>query len=160
MREDFRGLAAVLVFFYTPLIVHADGIPIDEGRFIGGKTTVITLTEGQVNTLVQAEKLGKPKRVSLSEHQRWSLQETAGSAPVMLFVYNTRTGENDCTCEAQNLGLWFDVGLIEVPHTYLVAEGVPPPRPSNSHQWLIVMVIALFASIGGSFAIHRLRAPI
>ena len=116
-----------LVFLsFLPLLLFAslsfaDGMPIDKnGRFIGGKTTVITLTSEQINILSQPEE--KWKRIALTDKQREKLMKEAGVSPKLFRFYDTRVGESDCTCEAANRALRFSESEAEIPHDYLKTD--------------------------------------
>lgn len=97
------------------LIVLAllDGMPLQNGRFAGGPTTVLTLDAEQIRSLA-AE-----RHLILSSEQRAALSKATGVAPRWLFMYDTRIGENDCACDAENRGLRFSAAQFEVPHAYL-----------------------------------------
>jgi len=74
--------------------LYADGMPIENGRFAGGPTTVLTMTRDQTAALNAAGK-GNQRILVLTEGQRRRLHGAAGVAPVSLLIYNTREGEND-----------------------------------------------------------------
>lgn len=96
----------------------ADGMPIDkDGRFKGGPTTVVTLTAEQIKFLAGPER--KWERISLSSEQRAKLMIEAGKSPEQFSFYDTRIGENDCTCAAENRALRFSESEAEIPHSYL-----------------------------------------
>jgi len=129
---------------------RADGMPIKNGRFVGGPATVITLTVAQLKQLRAADEQAGPKVLILTEGQRASLQRSARAAPLRLGIYNTRKGETDCTCEAVNRGLWFAEGKVEVPHEYRVAEGDTPPAPGR--PWI--------AAVAGAAGVCLLAAGV
>jgi hypothetical protein len=133
----------------------ADGMPIHEGRFTGGPTTVLTLTPVQAATLRKAEERREQKFLILSEAQRMCLMRSAGAAPAKLVIYDTRTGENDCTCEAVNRGLWYEEGSVEVPHTYLAAEAVPTSGGGSIPIVMVVVLSVVLAAAGGLAVILR-----
>jgi len=102
---------------WVPMSVFADGMPIGEdGRFEGGETIVIGLSDSQ------KQRLAKSPMLKLSAEQKQVIRRTHGFSPSELFIYNTRKGDNDCTCDAYNRGLWFHEGMVEVPRMYLVTD--------------------------------------
>ena len=109
-----------------------DGMPIRNGRFVGGPTTVLRL-EGD-----QARGLPDQRELVLSRAQREALRGAIGEAPRTLWIYDTRIGENDCCCDAQNRGLRFSEAQIDVPHVYV--RGYQPPSAAD---WLMLTVLAL-----------------
>ena len=110
-------LAVLLLSIGMPFAAMADGIPIGEdGRFTGGETIVIGLTAAQKSGLVANRTL------RLNSEQKRLIRKLHGFAPSELYVYDTRVGENDCTCDAYNRGLWFHEGMVEVPRMYLVTD--------------------------------------
>ena len=108
MRTPRKHLLPLLLMGLAGVarVALGDGMPIERGRVVGRATT-ITLTDAQLKCLRAAEAQGKPKLLTLSKNQRVKLWLLGGAAPPTLGIYNTRTGENDCTCEASNLGPWF-----------------------------------------------------
>jgi len=136
----------------------SDGMPIKNGRFIDGPSTVLTLTPAQAATLRIAEERREPKVLVLSEAQRMRLLRSAGAAPMKLDVYNTRKGENDCTCEAVNRGLWFEEGSVEVPHRYLAADGIPPPN-GGSIPSVTLVILSVFLVVAGGLAVILKTIP-
>jgi hypothetical protein len=105
----------------APQFALADGMPIDQsGRFSGGPTTVITLTAAQIEALAVPE--NKWRRIALTGEQRTKLMKEAGSSPSIFRFYDTRIGENDCTCEAANRALRFSESQAEIPHAYLTSD--------------------------------------
>ncbi len=110
-------LAALLLSILMPISAIADGMPIGEdGRFVGGETIVIGLSEAQESGLTN------DRTLKLNREQKRLIRKLHGFAPSELFVYDTRIGENDCTCDAYNRGLWFQKGMVEVPRLYLVTD--------------------------------------
>jgi hypothetical protein len=151
--------SAVVGVFIAALssTAFADGMPIRNGRFSGGPSTVLALTPDQASALRRNEERGEFKVLVLSDVQRRRLLESAGTAPASLDVYDTRKGENDCTCEAENRGLWFEEGSVEVPHAYLSAVGTPT---SSAGPLAAVTLGVLCLSLGAILAIlRRRRAP-
>ena len=111
-----RFVVAALVVVCCAVRVLADGMPIKDGRFVGGPTTVLTLTQSQIVAL-------KATRViKVTPAQKARLVRDAGVAASELEVYDTRRHENDCTCHAWNRALRFSETQIEVPHPYLVSD--------------------------------------
>ncbi|HEX7901669.1 MAG TPA: hypothetical protein VF950_28175 [Planctomycetota bacterium] len=108
----------------TLLLLVRDGMPLENGRFAGGPATVLSLSPDQ------ARSLRERRTLVLSGSQRDALRRSAGRAPATLLVYDTRAGENDCGCEAVDVGLRFSPDQIEVPHPYLAEEAAPPPLVS------------------------------
>lgn len=125
-----------------------DGIPIEKGRFAGGPTTVLTLREDQSRSLREGL-----RTLALTDAQRDASRRSAGRAPATLLVHHTKAGENDCSCDAQDRGLWFIADQLDVPHLYLGEEGpadaapkdAPPPRPGSFFAWLCVAAGILIA---------------
>ncbi len=116
-----RLASILLVIMVMPVLVLADGMPIDKnGRFYGGLTTVITLTETQIKTLSSPE--NKWHRMALTDEQRCKLKKEAGKSPSLFMFYDTRIGESDCTCEAANRALRFSQTEAEIPHDYLKSD--------------------------------------
>jgi hypothetical protein len=151
MKPSF--FAPLLAFLLGTPAAARDGMPIENGRFVGGPSTVITLSDDQAQKLRDRESDGSFKELALSEAQRVALQRSAGAAPVMLLVYNTRKGENDCCCEARNLGLWFSAYQLEVPHRYLDAEGALPTVPENERPRLGIALIAALLVVASGIVI-------
>lgn len=118
MKKHLAAWAASLLMILAGSTnVRADGMPIDsQGRFVGGETIVIGLSE------TQQAALAKDRVLKLNAAQRRQIRKIHGFSPSELHIYDTRVGENDCTCEAYNRGLWFNAGLVEVPRTYLVTD--------------------------------------
>ena len=108
-----------LVLIFAILVVAglcmADGMPIKNGRF-EGKVSIFELTQAQ------REELKTKRNIELTTDQKRVLQEEAGVAPSVLYIYFTKDGENECTCCAWNRGLMFNDSQIEVPHSYLVSD--------------------------------------
>lgn len=113
-----RTWLAVLTFSIgLPIAALADGMPIGEdGRFTGGETILIGLTD------VQKSALAAGRNLSLNREQKRLIRKTHGFSPSELIVYDTRVGDNDCTCGAYNRGLRFHEGMVEVPRIYLVTD--------------------------------------
>jgi hypothetical protein len=147
----FRSLllAPLISAVWWPLTAFADGMPIEGGRFVGGPTTILTLSSSQAGKLMAAENCESRKELVLSQAQRLALQESAGAAPLTLLIYNTRKSENDCCCDARNRALWFSDSQIEVPHEYLVAEGVPPIVHGNGWPLGIAGIATLVVLTAG-----------
>lgn len=109
------------IAFIIPCMALADGMPIDKtGRFYGGPTTIITLTQEQQKTL--ADPKMKWKRIPLTEEQRAKLMKETGKGLTMFMFYVTRIGETDCTCEAASRALRFSEYEAEIPHEYLKSD--------------------------------------
>lgn len=154
------SLRSLLVALLIPhlggsLSAFADGMPIVGGRFAGGPTTILDLSSRQAEKLRKEETLGSLKEIVLSQAQRIALQKSAGAAPSTLLVYNTRKSENDCCCDARNRGLWFSDFQIEVPHKYLVPEGVTPMDHGNGGPLGIEVLGALLAMVAGLIVTRR-----
>lgn len=116
-----RKFAAVWVFSLFAVLgvpaAFADGMPVGEdGRFTGGETIIIGLTGGQ------KAGLASDRVLKLNAEQRRIIRKVHGFSPSSIFIYDTRTGENDCTCSAYNRGLLFSADLVEVPRVYLVTD--------------------------------------
>lgn len=106
-------LLAALVLMTAP--AAADGLELKNGRY-DGMVTVLTLTDDQIDALT------KSRDLSLTKEQRRLLGKIIAAPPTTLFVYFTMDGENDCTCQAANLGLRFSKREIEVPHDFLMSD--------------------------------------
>lgn len=117
-----RSVATFLfIISIMPGIALADGMPIAKnGRFSGGQTTVITLTRAQIKMLSLPE--NKWHRIALTDEQRAKLNKEAGKSPSLFMFYDTRIGENDCTCGAANRALRFSETEAEIPHEYLMSD--------------------------------------
>jgi len=109
-------LLAALVVLGLAVVALADGMPIEDGRFVGA-VTVLGLTVDQR----QAFETGRSLRLSASQRQRIEA-DSGGPSPSELLVYFTSRGENDCTCGIYNVALRFDEEHVEVPHEYLVDD--------------------------------------
>ena len=120
------------------LLALLDGMPIRDGRFAGGPVTILSLDADQVRALEVDRDL------RLTGAQRLALYRSAGATARTLWIYDTRIGENDCTCDAENLGLRFSGAQIEVPHAYL-----PDERPSIA-DWLAVSLAAALPLLVGA----------
>ncbi len=121
------------------MLALLDGMPIRDGRFAGGPVTILSLDADQIRALSVGRDL------LLSGAQRAMLMRSAGSAPRMLWIYDTRIGENDCSCDAENRGLRFSETQIEVPHAYLP----PDDRPSTA-DWLVLSFVAALPLLVGA----------
>ena len=119
------------------LLALLDGMPIRDGRFAGGPVTVLSLDADQVRSLAVERDL------VLSGAQRAALARSAGSAARTLWIYDTRVGENDCSCDAENRGLRFSETQIEVPHAYLLDD-----RPSIADGLVVTLVAVLPLLVG------------
>ena len=141
-----RIIAIVIVWLLSPP-VFGDGMPIINGRFAEGAVSELKLSPWQVLLL----RVGGASVLELSEAQRNQLRAESGSGPARLYIYNTRLGENDCTCEAVNRGLWFSEWRMEIPHAYL-DETQEMPSPEGVLQcWLVSAggaCIAIFIPVG------------
>ena len=94
----------------------ADGMCIADGRFAGGKATLLTLTPQQALT-------ARTKRVVvLTPSQQRRLAKAAHVAPTVLELYVPAVAKLDCTCFAFNVALLIAPTEIEVPHRYLVSD--------------------------------------
>jgi hypothetical protein len=114
--------------------VLADGMPIQDGRFVGA-VTVITLTKAQRGQVDKdwarlqrwrkegsSEFGGPTPRIALTARQRAQLRKDSGKAPRFFLFYETRFGQNDCTCHAANNALRFSETQAEIPHEYLKSD--------------------------------------
>jgi hypothetical protein len=111
-----KFLIALLAAASFAVDVLADGMPIKDGRFVGGPTTVLKLTQAQIVALKTT------RMIKVTPAQKARLVRDAGVAASELEVYDTRRHENDCTCHAWNRALRFSETQIEVPHPYLVSD--------------------------------------
>jgi len=135
--------------------VLADGMPIEEGRYVGGKVTELTLSPWQVTQL----RAGDAQVLQLSQRQRNRLRTESGSAPHRLYIYNTRLGENDCTCCAVNRGLWFADWRIEVPHAYLNEDEIMRAPDGIIRASLVVMAVGGMVLVTFRYAWKRFNRP-
>jgi hypothetical protein len=149
---------AILILCFCSLQggLYADGMPIDNGRFIGGPTTVLTLTREQTAALKTAGKEGQ-KILVLTDGQRRQLARATGVAPISLLIYNTMKGENDCTCDAEPRGLWFSEGQVEVPYAYLPPGKNPSPGGGSTVANTIAMLFFGITALFGVTLILKLR---
>lgn len=124
---------AALVLLWSGA-VFGDGMPIENGRFVG-KVTVITLTKEQKERMAEnrarierwrqnptTDQGEWNPRISLTPGQRAQLQKESGQGPELFLFYETRFGENDCTCHAANNALRFNEAQAEIPHEYLKTD--------------------------------------
>jgi len=148
-------IAFLFVSGYFCRLGLADGMPIENGRFCGGATSVIRLTSEQMEALNRQQMRGECKTLVLNNLQRLQLQNEAGAAPNKLDIYNTRLNENDCTCEAVNRGLWFTATQLEVPHAYLQNEGHPPMTDSALSRSLVYYAAIVSLGVFGMFLLLR-----
>lgn len=101
---------AVLVSFNA----LADGMPIGrDGRFEGGEVVLLRLSVAQQALLMR----GRSLRLDAAQRER--IRKVHGFAPASLEIFDTRHGENECTCNAYNRGLRFAEEEVEVPRVYL-----------------------------------------
>lgn len=118
-------------------------MPIEKGRF-QGTVVVLGLTDAQVRELDAAgawrEALPKSGPGSFPPSDEWPsvLREGllltmtqrrhlardahAEEIPERLAIYDTRRGENDCSCGACNRALRFSARHVEVPVEYLMSD--------------------------------------
>jgi hypothetical protein len=125
-------------------LLGLDGMPLRDGRFTGGPVTVLALSEDQMRSL------DADRELILSRAQQAALWRAARAAPRTLRIYDTRVGENDCTCGAESRGLRFDQARIEVPHRYL-----PKHEPPSFADGLM---LALFVLPLVGMAVRRVRS--
>ena len=72
---------------------------------------------------VQTVDFGEPiQRIQLTRAQQDKLKKEAGLGPALFLFYDTRAGENDCTCHASNRALRFSETEAEIPHAYLMSD--------------------------------------
>ena len=106
-----------VIFFMVILTEHAfaDGMPIENGRFVG-KVTTLVLTPNQIKSIE------RDRSLELTQVQKEVLKKEAGLTATRFYVYETRKGENDCTCFAWNRALRYSEDQVEIPHEYLVTD--------------------------------------
>ena len=151
-----RRLVLILGFCLVQGILYADGMPIENGRFVGGPTTVLTLTREQTAALKTAGKEDQ-KFLVLTDGQQRQLKREARVAPTSLLIYNTMKGENDCTCDVEPRGLWFSEGQVEVPHAYLPMGKDPSPAEGSAVANTIATLFFGITAIVGLAVLLRLR---
>lgn len=131
-------LIAIFLALYASPRAFADGMPLTDGRFSGGAATEIKLSPWQWLQL----RVGDAYVLELTNIQSDLVKRNSGSGISRVFIYNTRRGENDCTCCAVNRGLWFSEWGLDIPHAYLdPAEAMPPSN--GTRQSLIILSLAI-----------------
>lgn len=114
-------LTCLVLLLCAPLL--ADGMPIKDRRF-QGKVIILDLTE------TQKEELSEGYLIFTTAKQKEKLKQETAIAPSRFTVYDTRNGENECTCFAHNRALRFSENQVEIPVEYLVTD-----KLANLSDW-------------------------
>ena len=121
MKSPSLYLLAALA---VPMFALADGLPLTNGRYVQGRTTVLDLTPEQ-RALIdcirerQTDNTKTPYVFRLTPKQAAKLNREAGLSPSRFQVYETWRGFNDAGPH-WNLVLRFSESQIEVPHKLLL----------------------------------------
>lgn len=123
-------LAMISIGAFTCAVL-ADGIGFEGDRVAGCKTTVISLTSQQKETLDSGRKVlegavqepAGGKKIQLTPEQMACLRGDAGFAPPELDVWALSNAKETCTCELLNMGIRFSADKVEIPH-YLLGKDV------------------------------------
>jgi hypothetical protein len=110
------GIALCWAALALPAGALADGFRIEDGRYAGGRATVLAL-EAQQKASVESE-----RKLVLTEAQQQVLAGETGTRAKEFLVYDLRRAENDCTCNAANVAFRFSDESVEIPHAYLVSD--------------------------------------
>lgn len=135
-----KTIATLLTLALSPC-AFADGMPIANGRFSGGEVTEIIVSPWQWAQL----RLGDAYVLELTQTQSELIKRKSGSSISRVYIYNTRIGENDCTCCAENRALWFSEWKLEIPSAY-VDSAVSMPLPNGTRQSMIILASFLVVS--------------
>jgi hypothetical protein len=114
-------ISAVLALAF-PLPGHADGIPIKDGRYSGGSSIIIELTESQ-RELIRT-KYSPFFDFPLTDDQRDTIRTklSVSPSPSKLMLVKVEDTAGECTCGAANLGLLIDSNRVEIPVKYVYTD--------------------------------------
>lgn len=116
--------ACLFAALAVPTFAFADGLPLTNGRYAQGRTTVLELTADQ-RALIDCirerytDNTKTPYVFRLTPKQAAKLEREAGLSPARFQVYETWRGFNDAGPH-WNLVLRFNESQIEVPHELLL----------------------------------------
>lgn len=116
----------LLVALAVPTFAFADGLPLTNGRYVQGKTTVLDLTPEQ-RALIDCirerhtDNTKTPYVFRLTPKQAAKLKREAGLSPARFQMYETWRGFNDAGPH-WNLVLRFNEAQIEVPRDLLLSN--------------------------------------
>jgi hypothetical protein len=104
----------------------ADGLPLESGRYVQSKVTVLALTASQREFIECVRKnhtdnTKTPYVFHLTKSQAAQLKREAGLSPSRFQVYETYRGYNDAGPH-WNLALRFAEEKIEIPHDLLLSN--------------------------------------
>lgn len=120
--RSFRSY--ILAALAVPTFALADGLPLMNGRYVKGVTTVLDITREQ-RALIDCirerhtDNTKTPYVFRLTPKQAAQLKKEAGFSPERFQVYETWRGFNDAGPH-WNLVLRFNETQIEVPHDLLL----------------------------------------
>ena len=105
-----------------PHASNADGIPIKDGRYSGGPSIVIELSESQ-RELIKA-KYSPFFAFPITDDQKETIlkQSSVSPPPSKLMLVKIADTAGECTCGAANLGLLIDSNRIEIPIKYIYTD--------------------------------------
>ena len=122
MAERLRHLVILLAAALLAPCLHADGLPIKDGRFAGGPVVQIHLTSSQV---AQIKHHYQPwMKLELTPDQREILKQKAAlvDPPTKVNVLYPNDTQDECTCGASNIALVYRQGWIELPVKFLCSD--------------------------------------
>ena len=122
-----RTIGALAIVVAVAGTVLADGFPIEHGRY-KGKVTVLRLTPAQITSLASSRDL------KLTSVQKDHLKVDTGVSPSEVYVYFSKDGENDHTCDAFNVAFRFSETEIEIPHEYVVSDAEAARRKQELEE--------------------------
>ena len=116
----------VLAALIVPTFALADGLPLTNGRYVQGRTTVFDLTPDQTALIDcirkrHTDNTKTPYVFRLTSKQSAKLKREAGLSPARFQVYETWRGFNDAGPH-WNLAVRFNETQIEVPHDLLLSN--------------------------------------
>jgi len=133
-----KKLTVLCCFFVLAGFAHADGLPLQAGRY-PGQVVVLKLTRNQKNEIAHFRKCHlahfktmnqyTPYVFELTEGQSKVLSQQAGFSPKYFDVYETYRGFNEAGPH-WNLALRFSEDQIEVPLALLL----PDPEAKKAHD--------------------------
>ena len=126
MKNCDRAVVYILIvltlIFLIPTLSLADGLPIKDGRYFGGPSILIEISEAQ-KQLIKTTYEPFFNFPLTSEQREFIRRETTVEPPpskLMLVKIPDTVGE--CTCGVANLGLLIDPSHVEIPVAYICTD--------------------------------------
>jgi hypothetical protein len=122
MAGRLRHLVILFAATLLAFCLHADGLPIKDGRYAGGPVILIRLTSSQVS---QIQRHYIPwMKLDLTSDQRKALKQKSSlvDPPTKVNVLLPKDSQDECTCGASNIALVYQPGWIELPIKFLCSD--------------------------------------